>query len=260
MWSLQLRAKASRKSVLHPSGVALLLLARRLGGRRMSPCQQGLGTILNKGCVSALLLSQCLDASRPWLCYWILHSLELLDEPIPQMVATEWVWLWGIPGVPWNWVLSSGVLFVQFLFYLFWMKNTRVLQRKYLPFSWPPVTSWNSSTSEAGCVLVGRIRLWTSKRRILFHLWPFLWALALVFEKSLHQRWRNLIFPESTVYIWIASVGMRVATQWTKMPLLSVNTRPEIPPHQCLGDGMALDGSGCVQMSGCRFPKLLIND
>ena len=55
----------------------------------MSPCQQGLGTILNKGCVSALLLSQCLDASRPWLCYWILHSLELLDEPIPQMVATE---------------------------------------------------------------------------------------------------------------------------------------------------------------------------
>ena len=44
------------------------------------------------------------------------------------------------------------------------------------------------------------------------------------------------------------------------MPLLSVNTRPEIPPHQCLGDGMALDGSGCVQMSGRRFPKLLIND
>eukprot|EP00794_Sanderia_malayensis_P017786 gene17787-19563_t len=24
----------------------------------------------------------CLDASRPWLCYWILHSLELLDVPI----------------------------------------------------------------------------------------------------------------------------------------------------------------------------------
>ncbi|KAM9090025.1 protein farnesyltransferase subunit beta isoform 2-T3 [Megaptera novaeangliae] len=32
---------------------------------------------------------ECLDASRPWLCYWILHSLELLDEPIPQMVATD---------------------------------------------------------------------------------------------------------------------------------------------------------------------------
>uniref|UniRef100_A0A8C0P5C4 Protein farnesyltransferase subunit beta n=1 Tax=Canis lupus familiaris TaxID=9615 RepID=A0A8C0P5C4_CANLF len=31
---------------------------------------------------------ECLDASRPWLCYWILHSLELLDEPIPQMVST----------------------------------------------------------------------------------------------------------------------------------------------------------------------------
>lgn len=25
---------------------------------------------------------ECLDASRPWLCYWILHGLELLSEPI----------------------------------------------------------------------------------------------------------------------------------------------------------------------------------
>ncbi|KAM7156135.1 protein farnesyltransferase subunit beta isoform 3-T3 [Molossus nigricans] len=32
---------------------------------------------------------ECLDASRPWLCYWVLHSLELLDEPIPQTVATD---------------------------------------------------------------------------------------------------------------------------------------------------------------------------
>lgn len=32
---------------------------------------------------------ECLDASRPWLCYWILHSLELLDEPIPGDVAKE---------------------------------------------------------------------------------------------------------------------------------------------------------------------------
>ncbi|GFR66454.1 protein farnesyltransferase subunit beta [Elysia marginata] len=27
---------------------------------------------------------QCLDSSRPWLCYWILHSLELLDSPITE--------------------------------------------------------------------------------------------------------------------------------------------------------------------------------
>nr|XP_026654692.1 protein farnesyltransferase subunit beta [Zonotrichia albicollis] len=32
---------------------------------------------------------ECLDASRPWLCYWILHSLELLDEPIPDSVASD---------------------------------------------------------------------------------------------------------------------------------------------------------------------------
>lgn len=32
---------------------------------------------------------ECLDASRPWLCYWILHSLELLEEPIPDAVASD---------------------------------------------------------------------------------------------------------------------------------------------------------------------------
>lgn len=32
---------------------------------------------------------ECLDASRPWLCFWILHSLELLEEPIPAAVASD---------------------------------------------------------------------------------------------------------------------------------------------------------------------------
>ncbi|MGH0120909.1 UNVERIFIED_CONTAM: hypothetical protein FKN15_038448 [Acipenser sinensis] len=32
---------------------------------------------------------ECLDASRPWLCYWILHSLELLDESVPSSVASD---------------------------------------------------------------------------------------------------------------------------------------------------------------------------
>uniref|UniRef100_A0A3B3Z7W0 Prenyltransferase alpha-alpha toroid domain-containing protein n=1 Tax=Periophthalmus magnuspinnatus TaxID=409849 RepID=A0A3B3Z7W0_9GOBI len=32
---------------------------------------------------------ECLDASRPWLCFWILHSLELLEEPIPSTVASD---------------------------------------------------------------------------------------------------------------------------------------------------------------------------
>ncbi|XP_063803268.1 protein farnesyltransferase subunit beta isoform X1 [Pseudophryne corroboree] len=32
---------------------------------------------------------ECLDASRPWLCYWIVHSLTLLDEPIPESVASN---------------------------------------------------------------------------------------------------------------------------------------------------------------------------
>ncbi|KAL2082768.1 hypothetical protein ACEWY4_022586 [Coilia grayii] len=32
---------------------------------------------------------ECLDASRPWLCYWILHSLELLEEPVPASIASD---------------------------------------------------------------------------------------------------------------------------------------------------------------------------
>nr|ACO13986.1 farnesyltransferase subunit beta [Esox lucius] len=32
---------------------------------------------------------ECLDASRPWLCYWILHSLELLEEPVPSSIASD---------------------------------------------------------------------------------------------------------------------------------------------------------------------------
>ncbi|KAG2457408.1 protein farnesyltransferase subunit beta [Polypterus senegalus] len=32
---------------------------------------------------------ECLDASRPWLCYWILHSLELLDEVVPSSVESD---------------------------------------------------------------------------------------------------------------------------------------------------------------------------
>ena len=27
-----------------------------------------------------------LDASRPWLCYWIVHSLALLQAPLPSTV------------------------------------------------------------------------------------------------------------------------------------------------------------------------------
>lgn len=28
-----------------------------------------------------------LDASKPWLCYWILHSLDLLGYKIPEKLA-----------------------------------------------------------------------------------------------------------------------------------------------------------------------------
>ena len=32
---------------------------------------------------------ECLDASRPWLCYWILHSFSLLHSPVSRDVAND---------------------------------------------------------------------------------------------------------------------------------------------------------------------------
>jgi len=39
---------------------------------------------LKKGLVALPSSFACLDASRPWFCFWILHSLELFQEPIPE--------------------------------------------------------------------------------------------------------------------------------------------------------------------------------
>ncbi|XP_065655395.1 protein farnesyltransferase subunit beta isoform X2 [Hydra vulgaris] len=44
---------------------------------------------LKKGLLQLSDSYECLDASRPWLCYWILHSLELLNEPIPEEVCQQ---------------------------------------------------------------------------------------------------------------------------------------------------------------------------
>ncbi|XP_069564584.1 protein farnesyltransferase subunit beta isoform X2 [Brachyistius frenatus] len=44
---------------------------------------------LKKGLRNLSDAYECLDASRPWLCFWILHSLELLEEPIPVAVASD---------------------------------------------------------------------------------------------------------------------------------------------------------------------------
>lgn len=32
---------------------------------------------------------ESLDASLPWLCYWILHSLELLETPLPEHLSSS---------------------------------------------------------------------------------------------------------------------------------------------------------------------------
>merc|ERR1719334_442996 len=32
---------------------------------------------------------ECLDASRPWICYWILHALKLLGEAVDGGTADD---------------------------------------------------------------------------------------------------------------------------------------------------------------------------
>ncbi|XP_061072903.1 protein farnesyltransferase subunit beta-like [Conger conger] len=44
---------------------------------------------LKKGLHNLSDAYESLDASRPWLCYWILHSLELLDEPVSASVCSD---------------------------------------------------------------------------------------------------------------------------------------------------------------------------
>ncbi|XP_046859213.1 protein farnesyltransferase subunit beta-like [Xenia sp. Carnegie-2017] len=56
--------------------ISELLLQRK---KHIQYCTRGLSKLSSS--------YECLDASRPWLCYWILHSLELLDQPITQFIA-----------------------------------------------------------------------------------------------------------------------------------------------------------------------------
>lgn len=58
----------------------LLLLLRDRHGRYL---QGGLGQ-LPSGFIS-------LDASRPWICYWVLHGLALLDQPLPDSISPSQV-------------------------------------------------------------------------------------------------------------------------------------------------------------------------
>jgi protein farnesyltransferase subunit beta len=44
---------------------------------------------LMKGLIHLPRSYESLDASRPWIAYWILHSLELLAEPIPEEVCQK---------------------------------------------------------------------------------------------------------------------------------------------------------------------------
>lgn len=30
-----------------------------------------------------------LDASRPWICYWVLHGLALLEAPLPRDISAS---------------------------------------------------------------------------------------------------------------------------------------------------------------------------
>ena len=69
--SLEQRITAIYADLAQPSAPAANLLCRQ----HIQYLHSGLGTLPN-GFVA-------LDAGRPWICYWIVHALALLDAPLP---------------------------------------------------------------------------------------------------------------------------------------------------------------------------------
>ncbi|XP_076164806.1 farnesyl transferase beta subunit [Ptiloglossa arizonensis] len=45
--------------------------------------------MLKKSLTNLTQIHDCLDSSRPWLCYWILHSLELLEERLEDFYYSK---------------------------------------------------------------------------------------------------------------------------------------------------------------------------
>lgn len=51
--------------------------------------RQAHASFLKKGLTVLSDGYECLDASRPWICYWILHSLDLLSESISPTLSSN---------------------------------------------------------------------------------------------------------------------------------------------------------------------------
>ena len=68
----------------------------------------------------------------------------------------------------------------------------------------------------------------------------------MVFEKSLYQRQRNLIFSRKYSIHFNSFCGEACGNPVDKNAFAFHKYYPEVPTHQCLGGGMALDGSGYV--------------
>ena len=63
--------------------------------------------------MSSFIVLQCLDASRPWLCYWILHSIYLLGHSVGDDLGTQWVFMCTVAYL----AFKMGVYSIQYCFH-----------------------------------------------------------------------------------------------------------------------------------------------
>lgn len=107
---------------------------------------------LNKGCVLSPVPSTVPGCQPPMALLLDPAQPRAAGRAHPPDGSSRVSWAWG--GFLWAWGFSEmavevGILFVLSLISLFWMKDSAT--QKPLPFTWPQVTSWNSSTWEAWC-------------------------------------------------------------------------------------------------------------
>lgn len=87
--SLPTETSMEQKKVESSVGAIFTAIKRSQGAFQLVLERELHAHYLRKGLQHLSDSYECLDASRPWLCYWIVHSLMLLDEPIPESVASS---------------------------------------------------------------------------------------------------------------------------------------------------------------------------
>lgn len=85
-------------TVRNRTRIALALMMMHVGVVNQVSMHDSLDVSSSHG-VSSICSYQSLDASRPWLVYWIIHSLDLLEYTLTEIEASRWEQCYGGPSM-----------------------------------------------------------------------------------------------------------------------------------------------------------------